>query len=134
MRSKINSKGFTFIEILILIVMASILLPAIIIPTVIGIKAQTKPEMATKAIYLAQQKMEEFMKLRYDDPLLNPAPLTSYSPVPGNSGYEWQWEIILVDNNLIPSAGDQGYKRILIRVKDPQNDTYEIYSLVTRYG
>lgn len=134
MRSIFNSRGFTFIEILILIVMASIFLPAILLPTIIGIKAQTKPEMATRAIYLAQQKMEELMKLRYNDTLLNPTPLTSYSPVPGNSGYEWQWEIILVDDNLIPSSGDQGYKRILIRVKDPQNDTYEIYSLVTRYG
>jgi len=128
-----NFKGFTLIEIIILIVLAAILIPAIIMPFITGIKATTKPEMAAMAIYLAHQKMEEFMKYQYDDSNLNPTPLTPYTPISGHSGYEWQWEILLVDNNFIQSASDQGYKRVLVRVKDPQNDTYEIYSVVTKF-
>ncbi len=129
-----NSKGFTFIEIIILIVLAGILLPAIILPFIIGIRANTKPEMVTRAIYLAHQKMEEFTKLQYDDSQLTPVSLTPYTPIPGQSGYEWQWEIVLVDNNLNPSVTDSGYKRIMVRVKDPQNDAYEIYAIVTRFS
>jgi len=129
----IGKRGFTLIEVIILIVMAGILLPTIIIPFVTGIRSSGKPEMATKAIYLAHQKMEEFTKFQYTDATLNPTGLTAYAAIPGNSGYEWQWEIALVDNNFGASGLDIGYKRILVRVKDPQNDTYEIYSVVTRF-
>jgi type II secretory pathway pseudopilin PulG len=132
-QSVIGSRGFTLIEIIILIVMAGILLPVIIVPFATGIRSSGKPEMATKAIYLAHQRMEEFTKFQYTDPTLNPTTLTAYAAIPDNPGYEWQWEIALVDNNFSPSGSDVGYKRILVRVKDPQNDTYEIYSVVTRF-
>ncbi len=56
-------KGFTLIEIIILIVLAGILLPAIIVPFATGVKGSGKPEMVNKAMFLAHQKMEEFMKL-----------------------------------------------------------------------
>jgi len=129
----VKNKGFTLIEIIVLIVMAGILLPVIIVPFVTGVKSSGKPEIATKAMYLVHQKMEEFTKFQYTDPTINPIALTVYASIPGNSGYEWQWGIALVDNNFSASGSDVGYKRILVRVKDPQNDTYEIYSVVTRF-
>jgi len=132
-QSAIGSRGFTLIEIIILIVMAGILIPVIILPFATGIRSSGKPEMATRAIYLAHQRMEEFTKFQYTDSTLNPTALTAYSAIPGNPGYEWQWEIALVDNNFNPSGSDVRYKRILVRVKDPQNDTYEIYAVVTRF-
>lgn len=128
----LNNKGFTLIEVIILIVMASILLPAIIVPFATGVKGSIKPEMATTATYLAHYKMEEFMKFNYTHPALNPVALTPYANAP-ISNYQWQWEIIWVDSNFNPSGSDLGYKRILVRVKDPENDTYEIYSVVTRF-
>ena len=131
-QSAMGSRGFTLIEIIILIVMAGILLPVIIVPFVTGVKSSGKPEMATKAMYLAHQKMEEFTKFQYTDPTLDSIVLTAYAAIPGNSGYEWQWEIALVDNNFNASS-DVGYKRILVRAKDPQNETYEVYSVVTRF-
>ncbi len=88
--------------------------------------------MATTAIYLAHYKMEEFMKFDYENPALNPTPLTPYADAP-ISNYQWQWEIFLVDSNFNTSGSDMGYKRILVRVKDPEDDTYEIYSVVTRF-
>jgi type II secretory pathway pseudopilin PulG len=127
-----NDKGFTLIEIIVLIVMAGILLPAIIVPFVTGVRGSGKPEMATTSMYLAHQKMEEFMKYNYGNVTLNPTALTPYANA-DISSYQWQWEIIYVDNNFNTSATDVGYKRILVRVKDPENDTYEIYSVVTNF-
>jgi type II secretory pathway pseudopilin PulG len=134
-----NSKGFTLIEIIILIVMAGILLPTIIVPFAAGVKASGKPEMVNTAMYLGNQKIEEFMKFQYTDATLNPTAITSYANISGFSGYQWQWEVLYVDSNFnvvgdgIQATNHRGYKRILVRVKDPTNDTYEIYSVVTYF-
>lgn len=132
----VQNKGFTLIEMIILIVMAGILIPTIIIPFASGVKGSKKPEMVTSAMYLAHQKMEEFMKYRYQNPALNPTALTSYADISGFSGYQWQWEILYVDDNFnvvgdgIASTNHRGYKRILVRVKDPELTEYEVYSVV----
>lgn len=128
----IRNRGFTLIEIIILIVMAGILLPVIIVPFVASVQESGKPEMVNTAMYLAHQKMEEFMKFDYSNAALNPVSLTAYANA-GITGYQWQWEIVLVDNNFNTSGTDVGYKRILVRVRDPENDTYEIYSVVTDF-
>jgi type II secretory pathway pseudopilin PulG len=136
-KSAIGNKGFTLIEIIILIVMAGILLPAIIVPFVSAVKGSGKPEMVNTAMFLGHQKMEEFMKFQYTNAALNPTALTFYTAISGFSGYEWQWEILYVDSNFgvvgdgIQTSNHRGYKRVLVRVKDPMNDTYEIYSVVT---
>ena len=129
-----QSKGFTLIEIIVLIVMAGILLPAIIVPFATGVRGSGKPEMATTAMYLGHQKMEEFMKFDYSNAALNPIALTAYV----NSDittYQWQWEIMYVDSDFANPdlVTNRGYKRILVRVKDPENDAYEIYSVVTNF-
>ncbi|OGP76554.1 MAG: hypothetical protein A2V86_05145 [Deltaproteobacteria bacterium RBG_16_49_23] len=131
-KSAIGIRGFTLIEIIILIVMAGILLPVIIVPFVTGVKGSQKPEMTATATYLAHQKMEEFMKYRYLDSALNPIAMTSYADISGFSGYQWQWERLYVDSDFLNPdlVTHRGYKRILVRVKDPMNDTYEIYSVV----
>jgi type II secretory pathway pseudopilin PulG len=134
-----KTKGFTLIEIIILIVMAGILLPAIIVPFVAAVKGSGKPEMVNTAMFLAHQEMEEFMKFRYTNAALNPIALTVYADVdPANfPDYQSQWEIVYVDDNFnvvgdgIQATNHRGYKRIFVRVKDPMNDTYEIYSVVT---
>jgi prepilin-type N-terminal cleavage/methylation domain-containing protein len=128
-----DKKGFTLIEIIIVIVMAGILLPAIIVPFITGLKGSGKPEMVTTAMYLAHDKMEEFMKYRYLNSALDPTATTSYADISGFSGYQWQWEIYYVDSSFLNPdlVTHRGYKRILVRVKDPMNDTYEIYSAVT---
>jgi type II secretory pathway pseudopilin PulG len=129
-----NHKGFTLIEIIILIVMAGILLPAIIVPFVTGVKGSGQPEMVTTAMYLAHQKMEEFMKYHYCNAALNPTALTAWANS-DISTYQWQWSIYYVDSNFanpVPTP-DSGYKRIIVRVRDPMLSIYEIYSVVTRW-
>src|SRR4030042_4324676 len=101
--SAIGKKGFTLIEIIVLIVMAGIIIPAIMVPFATGIRGSGKPEMVTTAMYLAHQKMEELMKFDYSRaPELNPGTYTL--PAPPISGYTWQWVISYVDNNFSASG------------------------------
>ena len=130
--SAIGKGGFTLIEVIVLIVMAGILLPVIIVPFVTGVKSSVKPEMATKAMYLAHQKMEELMKFNYcRAPDLTPG--TYNSPAPPVTGYTWQWVISYVTNTFAASGSDAGYKMIQVTVTDPQGSTYDVYSVVTRF-
>ena len=129
---KIGNRGFTLLEMIVLIVMAGILLPAILVPFVASVKGSGKPEMVNKAMFLAQQKMEEFMKYNYSQPALNPVALTPYANA-DFPGYRWRWSVTLVNSNFNPSAADVGYKRILVRVQDPESSTYEIISLVSNF-
>ena len=130
-----QSKGFTLIEILVLVVLAAIIIPAIVVPFATGIRESGKPEMVTTAMYLAHQKMEEFMKYNYCNAALNPTALTAYAGIAGFSGYQWQWSIYYVDSNFQNQdlVTDRGYKMILVRVSDPMLSIYEIYSVVTRW-
>jgi prepilin-type N-terminal cleavage/methylation domain-containing protein len=129
-QSAMGNRGFTLIEIIVLIVMAGILLPAIIVPFATGVRGSGKPEMVTTAMYLAHQKMEELMKFNYcRAPDLTPG--TYNSPAPPVTGYTWTWTISYVDNTFAASVTDVGYKRILVTVTDPQASTYDVYSVVT---
>lgn len=127
-----GKKGFTLIEILILIVMAGILLPAIVVPFVTGVRGSGKPEEVATAMYLAHQKVEELMKFNYSQaPDLTPGTYTL--PAPPISGYTWQWVISYVDNNFAASGSDVGYKKIQVTVTDPEGSTYNVYSVVTNF-
>jgi hypothetical protein len=114
--------------------MAGILLPVIVVPFVTGIRGSGQPELVTKAMYLAHQRMEEFMKYNYCDAALTPTDFAAYAAAP-ISGYTWQWSIYYVDSDFSnPSlVTDSGYKRIIVRVRDPMLSIYEIYSVVTRW-
>ena len=127
-----QSKGFTLIEILVLVVLAAIIIPAIVVPFATGIRESGKPEMVTTAMYLAHQKMEELMKFNYcRAPDLTPGTYTL--PAPPIAGYTWQWVISYVTNTFAASGSDVGYKMITVTVTDPQGSTYDVYSVVTRF-
>jgi type II secretory pathway pseudopilin PulG len=127
-----NNKGFTLIEIIVLIVMAGIIIPVILVPFATGIRGSGKPEVVTMAMYLAHQKMEELMKFDYSRaPDLTPGTYTL--PAPPFAGYTWQWVISYVNNNFAASGSDVGYKMIVVTVTDPQSSTYTVYSVVTNF-
>ncbi len=127
-----NRRGFTLIEIIVLIVMAGILISAIVVPFTTGIRTSNKPEMVATAMYLAHQKMEELMKFNYcQAPDLTPGTYTL--PAPPIAGYTWQWVISYVTNTFAASGSDVGYKMIQVTVKDPQGSTYNVYSVITRF-
>ena len=89
------------------------------------------PEKVATSAYLAQQRMEFFTKNSYDSAQLNPTSLTSYTSA-GISGYQWQWQISHIDEDLASSPSDVGYKLILVRVKDPDNEVVELETVVTK--
>jgi type II secretory pathway pseudopilin PulG len=130
--SAFRKGGFTLIEIIVMIIIAGIRLPVIVVPFVASVKESGKPEMVNIAMYLAHRRMEEFMKFQYGNAALNPVALTPYANT-GVTGYQWQWEIIRVNSDFNTSGTDVGYKRILVRVRDPENSTYEVYSVVTNF-
>jgi type II secretory pathway pseudopilin PulG len=138
--SAIGNKGFTLSEIIVLIVLAGILLPVIIVPFITGVRGSGTPEMVTRAMYLAHERMEYLMKYPYLNAALNPTnnPPTDFVTFStGDANYPGENQIYYVDSNFAV-VGDgkavtnhRGYKRIIVRVRDPMNDTYEIYSVVT---
>jgi hypothetical protein len=83
-------------------------------------------------MFLAQQKMEEFMKFDYSNATLNPVALTPYSNT-DFPNYQWQWSIAYVNSSFAASGTDAGYKMILVRVQDPENSTYVVTSVVTHF-
>ncbi len=111
--------------------LAGVLLPAIIVPFATGVKGSDKPEMVTKAMYLAHQRMDELMKFNYANVALTPRGFTSFST--GDLNYPGQDEIVYVNSNLGTPSGGVGYKRICVRVTDPENTTYDVYSVVTNF-
>jgi prepilin-type N-terminal cleavage/methylation domain-containing protein len=137
LKTKYN-KGFTLIEIIVLIVLVGILLPAIIVPFATGIKGSGKPEMVNKAMFLAQQRMEELMKYVYGNAALNVTGVGTFVAfATGVPNYSGDNEIVYVPNNNLIAAGqaapDTNYKRIHVRVTDPENTTYDVYSVVTNF-
>jgi type II secretory pathway pseudopilin PulG len=128
-----NRKGFTLIEIIVLIVMAGILIPAIIVPFATGIRGSNKPEMVTTAMYLAHQRMEELMKYNYCNAALNVTGGFVAFTTGGEPDYTGQNSIAYVDNTFSASGSDVGYKMIQVTVTDPQGSTYNVYSVVTRF-
>ena len=132
-QSAMGNKGFTLIEVIILIVMAGILLPAIVVPFVTGVRGSGKPEMVTTAMYLAHQRMEWLMKFDYSrTPDLNPTAGFVAFPT-GDPNYPGEYEIVYVDSSFNTPSPNVGYKRIRVRVTDPENDTYEVASVVTDF-
>jgi type II secretory pathway pseudopilin PulG len=136
----VRSKGFTLIEIIVLIVMAGILLPVIVVPFVTGVKGSGKPERVTTAMFLAHQRMEYLMKYDYNNLALNPQDFPGWTPITiGGIVYQWQVEVHYVDSNFnvlgngIAAANDRRYKRIRVQVSDPDNSIYDLYSVVTSF-
>ena len=132
-----SNGGFTLIEILVFIVIAGILLPAIVVPFATAVKGSLKPEKVSTSMYLAHQRMEELMKFDYGNAALNPRTLTVWANA-GLPNYDYQFEILYVPNIDLTVLGsvippDTGYKRMRIRVRDPETDIYEVYSVVTNF-
>ena len=133
MVEEMNKKGFTLIEIIVLVVLAGIIIPVIVVPFATGIRGSGKPEMVTTAMYLAHQKMEDLMQYVYTQANLNTG-TTAMAPAPAPfSNYQWGWTISYVTNTFAGSATDVGYKMIVVTVTDPQGSTYNVYSVVTKF-
>ena len=126
-------RGFTLIEVIVLIVMAGIILPVIAAPFITGIRNSGKPEMVATAMYFAHQRMEELMKYNYCNAALNVTGGFVAFTTGREPNYTGQNSIAYVNNTFAASGPDVGYKMITVTVTDPQGSTYNIYSVVTRF-
>jgi type II secretory pathway pseudopilin PulG len=130
--SAIGKRGFTLMEIIVLIVMAGILIPAIIVPFVTGVRGSGKPEVVAKAMYFAHQRMEELMKYDYCNAALNVTASVVFT-TGGEPNYTGVNSIAYVDAaTFAPSVPDVGYKMITVTVT-AQGSTYSVYSVVTKF-
>jgi len=128
-----NKKGFTLIEIIVLIVMAGIIIPAIMVPFATGIRGSGKPEVVAKAMYFAHQRMEELMKYDYCNAALSVTGGFVAFTTGGEPNYTGLNNIAYVDDTFTASGSDVGYKMITVTVTDPQGSTYNVYSVVTKF-
>jgi len=133
LQKSMNNRGFTLIEIIVMIVMAGILLPVIVVPFVTGIRGSGKPEVVAKAMYFAHQRMEELMKYNYCNAALNVTVGSVAFTTGGEPNYTGLNSIAYVDDTFTASGSDVGYKMITVTVTDPQGITYNVYSVVTKF-
>lgn len=62
-----NKKGFTLIEIVMIIVLLGIIMPGIMLYFMQGVKDSAKPQRRNTAIFLAEALMEEIKSKRWDE-------------------------------------------------------------------
>jgi hypothetical protein len=76
---RLNSKGFTLIELIIFIIIGAIILPASFVAFTAAIKHFSTPDYYVKARFFAEQKMEELTSNTYNcaciSRVLNPSGL-----------------------------------------------------------
>ena len=115
---------------IVFIIVAAVAIPAIVGPVLSLLKESTKPEKSVTSNFLAQQKLEEITKDDYPS-ISTTSGFTVYSVVDATDfpNYQWCWNIEYVDSSLATPdpLEDKGYKKITVKVKDPDN-TELIYS------
>lgn len=62
-----NKKGFTLIEVIMVIVLFGIIMPGIMLYFTQGVKTSALPQRRTTAVFLAQALMEEIKSKRWDE-------------------------------------------------------------------
>ena len=103
-------KGFTLIEILMIIVLAGIILPVIVAPFVTSVVRSEVPEAVATATFLAADKLEQLQGEAY-----GAIAGESRAAMTGNySAFERQVTVTLVDSNLAASGSDVGYKQVQV--------------------
>ena len=60
-----SERGFTFLELIMSVVVTGILSSTLVIPFISGIKQGTRPEIYATAVYIAQKKLEELRSVGY---------------------------------------------------------------------
>lgn len=137
--SRLNSKGFTLIELIIFIIVGAIILPASFVAFTAVIQHFSTPDYYVKARFFAEQKMEEITSNGFGSVLIVDQPST---PIAGYSDYQWSWTVCNTGSdeiNLLCSESHDSslpdypyYKRIDVAVLMPDNEVYDVSTIVTR--
>ena len=111
MTPRIDDRGFTFVELLIVIAIFSIGILAVASMQVTSINANSSARMSGEATVLAANQLEALMASDYDDDVLNPA-LNPHQIVQGVYTINW-----VVTESDIDSDGTNESKTVLVTVR-----------------
>ena len=107
-----KAKGFTLIEVLIIIVLVAVFISAIGLPILAGIRESELPEIVASAHFLAAEKLEELSSTDYYS--IEPA---SKAAVSGFDGFEREAVVSEVDCSDLTAAGSStGCIKIEVKV------------------
>ena len=117
-----GAQGFTFIEIILVIVIMAIAIPALVSAVSLVYQDQVNPMGATLATTLAQEGIEVVIARKQSNCATCgygniPVGLGVFAPVSGFPNYQSRTDVALVDVNLNPSATDVGYKLVMVTVQ-----------------
>jgi len=122
-----NLKGFTLIELVMVIVILDICLPSVALLFSQVMKTYGEPEVMQVATALAEQKMEEVSGLRYSD-IADDGP-TAFS---GNfSNYTYQVTVSAVPTGLANDPSMTDYKQIEVTVSSSIIGNITLATVVT---
>jgi prepilin-type N-terminal cleavage/methylation domain-containing protein len=144
--SKLHSKGFTLIELIIFIIIAGIFLPATYVAFSASMRNATQPEDFTRGRLLAEEVMELGTKRGYtllksyiDTPLSKPpCGASSGDSIIGRSvptGFSCTLALINLPNNFAGlTLTGTNYIQIDVSVTTPQGNTFSSTGMVTNHG
>ena len=111
-----NAAGFTLVEVILIIVIVSVFISAIGIPLLSGIRESDLPEIATRAYFLAQEKLEQLAVMEYES-LAAQDTDGAAQQVSGYAEYTREVDVIEVDGSDLSSpAANSGYSKITVTV------------------
>lgn len=133
--------AFTLIESILAISIIAIAFVAILNLFPFALKIENSSEMKTRAIGLAQAKLEEFYQKSYEEikcAANNPPCQLEESIVPEDQAFKRVTSIIFVNpqNNYSESASDTGIKKVKVILywKNPFSQTEDNFSITTLFS
>jgi len=117
-----GNRGFTLIEIILVVVLAGIAIPPLVAAVSYITKAQVNPMGTTVETTLAQEEIESVIAKKQSTcaacGYLNiPAAAGAFAAVTGFPNYQKKTDVALVDPSLNVSATDVGYKKVTVTVR-----------------
>ena len=130
------SRGFSLIEIVVFMVVASVIIGGILLPFVMGVKEFEKPDEILWAAHLAQSVMEKYSHVAFSDSYLNITPISgmAVTDIAFPDGYSGTKSIQYVDTNLYISAEETPYKKIEIVITTPSSRTVSLQGIVSNWS
>lgn len=124
-----KDSGFTFIELILIIVIVGIAIIPLVQIFTTSLKGGAEAEANTIALELAQEKMEEIREL-------------SFSTVSNSSGsfkipftsYSYQVTVSYVDGNFSTSAPATNYKKVEVRVTHTSGVSSTLTTVISNHS
>ncbi len=131
-----GSRGFSLIEIVVFMVVASVIIGGILLPFVMGVKEFEKPDEMLWAVHLAQSVMEKYSHVAFSDSYLNitPSSGTAVTDITFPDGYSGTKTIQYVDTNLEVSGEETLYKKIEIVITTPSSRIVSLQGIVSNWS